>query len=48
MFIFEREGECEWARGRERGRHNLKQAPGSAVSTEPDAGLETTNREIMP
>ena len=47
MFIFEREGECEWARGRERGRHNLKQAPGSAVSTEPDAGLEPTNCEIM-
>ena len=34
---------------KERETQNLKQAPGSelAVSTEPDAGLEPTNREIM-
>ena len=34
---------------REKETQNLKQAPGSeqAVSTEPDAGLEPTNREIM-
>ncbi|XP_077620507.1 WD repeat-containing protein 72 isoform X5 [Crocuta crocuta] len=45
----ERERQREQGRVRERGRHRLKQAPGSelAVSTEPDAGLEPTNREIM-
>ena len=35
---------------RERETQNPKQAPGSelqAVSIEPDAGLEPTNREIM-
>ena len=34
---------------RERETQNLKQAAGSeqAVSTEPDAGLELTNCEIM-
>ena len=33
---------------RERETQNLKQAPGSElVSTEPDAGLELTNREIV-
>ena len=34
---------------RERETQNLKQAPGSklSVSTEPDAGLEPTDREIM-
>ena len=36
----EREGQ------RERETQNPKQAPGSAVSTEPNAGLEVTNREI--
>ena len=30
----EREGECEQGRGRERRRHNLKQAPGSKLSTQ--------------
>ena len=35
-------------RERDRERENLKQAPGSEpVSTEPDVGLEPTNREIM-
>ena len=32
---------------REKETQNLKQAPGLAVSTEPDAGLELTNHEIM-
>ena len=34
---------------REKETQNLKQAPGSAqeFSTEPDAELEPTNREIM-
>ena len=34
-------------RGRERETQNLKQAPGSADSAEPDAGLELTDREVM-
>ena len=37
-------------RERERETQSQKQAPGSklqAVSTEPDAGLEPTNQEIM-
>ena len=34
-------------RSRERETQNPKQAPGSADSTEPDAGLELTDREIM-
>ena len=48
LFLGQRETEHERGRGRERGRHrigNRLQAP--AVSTEPDAGLEPTNREIM-
>ena len=53
MFIFDRETEHERGRGRERGRHRIGsrlQEAGSrlrAVSTEPDAGLELTDREIM-
>ena len=48
MFIFERAsgGGAE----REREAQNPKQAPDSrlrAVSTEPDAGLEPTDREIV-
>ncbi|XP_077620505.1 WD repeat-containing protein 72 isoform X3 [Crocuta crocuta] len=45
----QRERQREQGRVRERGSHRLKQAPGSelAVSTEPDAGLEPTNSEIM-
>ena len=39
----ERETEHEQGRGRERGRHRILQA----VSTEPNAGLELTDREIM-
>ena len=43
-FERERENEYEQGRGRERGeRENPKQALG----TEPDAGLELTNREVM-
>ena len=43
-------GGAERETDRETERQNLKQAPGSelrAVSTEPNAGLELTNREIM-
>ena len=50
MFIFERETECEQGgvgRGRrERGRHRLRGRL-QALSTEPDAGLELPNCEIM-
>ena len=40
-------GEAE--KERERETQNPKQAPSSpcTVSTEPDAGLEPTNREVM-
>ena len=31
---------------RARGRHNLKQAPGSELSAEPDMGLELTEHEM--
>ena len=34
MFIFERETEHEKGRGRERGRHTLKQASGSEPSAQ--------------
>ena len=49
LFLRETETECERGRGREKGRQNPEKAPGSkqAVSTEPDAGLEFTNRGIM-
>ena len=44
----QRETEHEQGRGRERETQNPKQAPGSrAVGTEPDAGLELTDREIV-
>ena len=50
MFIFERR-EHEWGRGRERDTHtHTESEAGSrllAVGTEPDAGLEPTDREIM-
>ena len=32
---------------RERETQNLKQAPGSELSAEPDVGLELTDHEIM-
>ena len=41
LFIFERDGECK-ERGRQRIRNRLH-----ADSSEPDAGLELTNCEIM-
>ena len=44
----ERETEFEWERGRERG--DTESEAGSrlrAVSTEPDTGIELTNRQIM-
>ena len=49
MFIFEMKRDRVWAGNgaRERGRQNLKQAPGSELSAEPDMGLELTNHEIM-
>ena len=51
MFIyFERHTEHKQGRGRGRETQNLKQGPGSrlrAVSTEPDAGLEPMNREMV-
>ena len=43
----QRETEHEWGRVRERETQNLKQAPGSELSAEPDAGLELRNHEIM-
>ena len=53
MFIYfwETERDRAWAGEGQRKKEtqNLKQAPGpeQAVSTEPDAGLEPTNCEIM-
>ena len=48
MFIYfwETETECKWRKGRERGRHRIWSRL-QAVSTQPDAGFELTNREIM-
>ena len=48
MFIFGRETEHEQGKGRERGGDTESEAGSRlrAVSTEPDAGLELTNREI--
>ena len=49
MFIFERLTECEWGKGREKEGDTESEAGSRvrAVSTEPDAGLEPTNHEIM-
>ena len=53
MFIYflrerERQSVSEGGAERERETQDAKRAPGSrAVSTEPDMGLEPTNREIM-
>ena len=45
------ETECEWVRGREREREGDTESEAGSrlrtVSTEPDAGLEPTNCEIM-
>ena len=49
LFLRQRETEHEWGRVRER-EGDTESETGSrlwAVSTEPDAGLELTNREIM-
>ena len=46
MFIFESETECEWGKGRERGRHRIRSSL-QALDTEPDVGLELMNCEIM-
>ena len=48
-MLRERERKHEWRRARERGgeRENPEQAP-HTVNAEPDAGLELTNREIVP
>ena len=48
MFIFETEKEHEQGKGRDR-EGDIESEAGSrlrAVSTEPDAGLELTDREI--
>ena len=51
FIIFERETETECKQGRSRDREgDTGSEPGSrlqAVSTEPNAGLEPTDREIM-
>ena len=49
MFISETETEHEWGWGREREGDTESEAGSSlwAVSTEPDAGLELTDREIV-
>ena len=54
MVIFETERETETetedeqGRGKETGRHRIRSSSRlRAVSTEPDAGLEPTNCEIM-
>ena len=43
LFLRDRETEHERERGREKKMQNLKQAD----SSEPDVGLELTNREFM-
>ena len=50
MFIFKRKKERQSAAGkgqRERETQNLKQAPGSELSAEPNVGLEPPNCEIL-
>ena len=49
LFIFERERERVSRGGAERGGDTETEAGSrlSAVSTEPDTGLELTNQEIM-
>ena len=49
VYLFEKES-TRWGRGRERGRHRIQsrlQALSCADSSEPDAGLEPMNHEIM-
>ena len=49
MFIFEKDRESVSGAGAERGGDTESEVGSrfQAVSTEPDAGLELTNREIM-
>ena len=49
MFIFERQTEHEWGRGREQGRHRIwsRLRLWAVVSTEHDVGLEPMEWEIM-
>ena len=49
LFLRQRETEHEHGRGREREADTESEAGSRfrAVSTEPDAGLEPTNREIV-
>ena len=48
LFIFERDIQHEWERGRERGRHRIRSRLRlRAVSTETDVGLKLTSHEIM-
>ena len=48
MLIYFWETEHKQGRGRERGRHRIQgRIQALSVSTEPDAGLELTNHEIM-
>ena len=47
MFIYfekEREAMCNWGKGKERGKERILSRL-CAVSTEPDVGLNPTNRE---
>ena len=46
LFLGQRETEHERGWGRERGRHRIGNRL-QAISPEPDAGLELTDREIV-
>ena len=45
-FIFERERQCEWGRGRERGRQRIQSRP-CTDSRESNMGLKLTNFEMV-
>ena len=45
-LLRESKSTCEQGRGRERGREKIPSSL-QAISMEPDAGLESTNCEIM-
>ena len=47
MYLFLRDRECEQGRSRERDTESEAGSKLRAVSTEPDARLELTDREIM-
>ena len=48
IYLWKTETERKWEMGRERGRQRIRsRLQALAVSTEPDAGLELTNCEIM-